>query len=658
MSAEGKAFVADERFRQIFEATPDSIIVVDAAGLIQFANARTETLFGYARSEIANQPIEMLIPARFHARHSGLRDGYSSKPTVRPMGASVELFACRKDGTEFSVEISLSPVHVEGGTLIAAAIRDVSERKALEATTRVLTERLINAVESVSDAFALFDGDDRLVLCNSAYRVIFCEPISGPVEGLVFEQILDANLAHGAFSLGAEPAESFKARRMAYRSNPVGSFDVRAANDRSWRFTDRHTSEGGIVSTIWDLSAEVRRIDELREARVAADSANAAKSEFLSSMSHELRTPLNAILGFTQLLQKDKKNPLTDRQQAWAQHVVRGGEHLLRLIDDILDLSRIEAGSVLLSPEAVGVEQVMRETVATLVPMAERTGVQLILDNFPADLPMVFGDRTRISQMLLNYGSNAIKYGRSGGRAVFSATLHTFEHGQRVRLAVRDDGMGIPIDMQGKLFQPFHRAGQETGSIEGTGIGLAITKRLATMMDGAVGFESAPGQGSTFWVDLPATESPARAITAAVEAKLADARFVHAKHTILYVEDNPSNLALMAELIDTLENTVLTSAPNAEIGLELARTQKPSLIILDINLPGMSGYEALRHLREFPETVSTPVVALSALASERDVRRAEQAGFSRYLTKPVRLDELIDVFETFLSPEADSNEGS
>lgn len=661
MLREGSSQSNEQRLTQILESTPDSIIIVDADGKIVFANARTETLFGYTREELLNQPVEVLIPSRFHGRHVGLRENYAHVPRVRPMGNSMDLFARRKDGSEFSVEISLSPVDTAGAPLIAAAIRDVSERKALEAKARLLTERLMNAVESVSDSFALFDADDRLVLCNSACRASFCRPVKGAVEGRTFVEIFDANLNVGTFDLGTESPADFRARRMAYRARPAGAFDVRTMDGASWRFTDRRTSEGGIVTTIWDITEDVQRVDELRDARTNADAANQAKSEFLSSMSHELRTPLNAVLGFAQLLKKDRKSPLTDVQQQWLQHVLNGGEHLLRLIDDVLDLSRIESGAVLLSPEPVSVTRILNEVVTTLGPMASRAGLQLVIVPTPNALAPVYGDRTRMVQILLNFGSNAIKYAGTGKTVEFSATTKSLPNGERIVLTVSDHGAGIPLHKQDKLFSPFHRAGQEAGPIEGTGIGLSISKKLAEMMDGVVGFRSTPGKGSEFWVELPAQRSVDDAMDVvpneSVPASAVSASGERVSRTVLYVEDNPSNVALMEALLGTIENTSLRTAPTAEIGIELARAYLPDIIILDINLPGMSGYEALQKLRELPELADTPVVALSASATSRDIRRAEEAGFSVYLTKPVEIDQLTQTLERLMRPQLVSRRG-
>jgi PAS domain S-box-containing protein len=637
---------SEARYSQLLDAAPDAIVVIGEDGRIQIVNVRTEKLFGYVRSELVGQHLDVLIPERFRKTHSGHLARFFVTPTARSMGSGLELFGRCKDGTELPIEVSLSPLHAEGGVTISAAIRDISERKRMEASAKLLADRLASAVESIQDAFALFDDNDRLVLCNSVYRRLIGDALPGPLVGRSYEHLLDAWIDDIAFADEVERAR-FRAERLTRRRHDqTTSFDLRMRDGRTLRVIDRRTAEGGIVKTIWDLTDDVHLAEELREARKIADAANGAKSEFLSSMSHELRTPLNAILGFAQLLQLDKKEPISDRHQLHVQQILKGGQHLLRLIDDILDLSRIEAGGISMSTEPVSVRELLDEVTATLVPMAARHGLQVEVGALPPKLPLVAADRTRLAQIFMNFGSNAIKYNRPAGKVTFIVSTPTPGY---VRVAVRDNGIGIPSGMQDKLFQPFQRAGQETGPIEGTGIGLVITKRLAQLMQGDVGFRSVSDEGSEFWVDIPShrSEAPSNSPPAFHDAS-AERLAEKGRGLILYVEDNPANVAFMKALVATFENIDLLTAPTAEIGIDLARERRPQAIIMDINLPGMSGLDALHALASAPDTKAIPVIALTAAASERDKRRGMEAGFYRYMTKPVKVDEFVAVLDGLL----------
>jgi PAS domain S-box-containing protein len=639
--------LSNQNFAELFDAAPDAIVVVDERGIIEFANRRTEELFGWARADLIGQPIEELVPRRLRGTHVGDRTRYIASPTTRPMGSGRELLACRRDGTEFPVEISLSPLETEGGLLVSSIIRDVSERKRLESDARRTADHLRSAVESIQDAFALFDHDDRLVLCNSTYREVFGRGLEGTIAGRSYAEILDATLADGLLDRGGEPVGTFRERWLGHHSRLDAPLDVTTSTGRKLRISERRTPEGGTVVIVWDLTEDAHREEELRRMQGLAEAASTAKSEFLSSMSHELRTPLNAVLGFAQLLRRDKKQPLGERQRTMLDHVIKGGEHLLRLIDDVLDLSRIEAGRVTISTEPVNVADVLAEVRDALEPLASRASITLVVEPTPADALEISADRTRFTQILMNYGSNAIKYGRSGGTVNFRAIPSSAGH---VRVAVVDDGIGIARDKHSRIFQPFQRAGQEAGSIEGTGIGLAITKRLAQLMEGDVGFDSEPDRGSVFWVELPRYRGEVQGPQSGARKSDEGATLgTSARVTVVYIEDNPANVAFMEQLLAEFEPVELLTAATAEIGIELVRRVRPNVVIMDINLPGMDGFAATRRLREWPETRDIPVIGLSAAAMPRDRKRAEEAGLHRYLTKPVDVDALISALEEVLN---------
>ncbi|MGH9884277.1 MAG: PAS domain-containing hybrid sensor histidine kinase/response regulator [bacterium] len=633
-------------FRALIDAAPDGLVVCDQNGTLVLVNAEAERMFGYAHDELRGKAVETLIPEHVRPRHQHHLASYTASPRLRPMGSNLDLRGRRKDGSEFPVEISLSPFDTERGVLIIAGVRDVTDRRHLERENKRANAYLVSAVDAVQDAFTLFDEHDCVMMVNSAARQLLGGATDASIVGRRFSDLLEDAVAAGVFDVGGESRAAFQRRSLAYHQSPVGTFEVRTSAGRHLRVTDRRTADHGTVMTIADITDDVQRAEELRQAREQAEAASAAKSEFLSSMSHELRTPLNAILGFAQLLERDRKQPLSERQLERLGHVLRGGEHLLRLIDDVLDLSRIEAGRLSLSSEPVDLVEVLTEVVHTLEPMAARARLEIVTHALPPDAPRVVADRTRLAQILMNFGSNAIKYGKPDGQVAF----RTESAPGTVRITVVDNGIGIPEDKRDRIFDPFQRAGQEAGPIEGTGIGLTISKRLAELMRGRVGFHSQLGQGSEFWVELPAhvdqpAYEPIAIAGAAISSRLATGE---RRHTIVYVEDNPSNIAFMRELVEDLPSVELLTAPTAEIGLELIRGRLPKAVILDINLPGMSGFEALRRLREWPETRDIPVIGLSAAALARDTARAKDAGFYRYLTKPVKVDELTETLERLL----------
>ncbi|MBI5450984.1 MAG: PAS domain-containing protein [Gammaproteobacteria bacterium] len=376
-----------------------------------------------------------------------------------------------------------------------------------------------------------------------------------------------------------------------------------------------------------DITERKRAEEQLRTALTDADAANAAKTEFLSRMSHELRTPMNAILGFAQLLESSLTLPAEG--QDFVREIMTAGHHLLELINDVLDLSKIESGHMDISLEPVLLPALISECLALTTPLARSRGISL---HFQPDdaIPVVHADRLRLKQVLINLLSNAIKYNREGGEVRVS-TSHA-ESGS-VRIAVTDTGPGIPADMIGLLFKTFSRLNAGTTTIQGTGIGLAITRRLIEMMGGAAGVDSPPGAGSTFWVELPLQ---ARLLPPPPDAQTFSS-------TVLHIEDNPANLKLVARILKRLPGVQLINTHDPVAGIELAQRHQPDLILLDINMPGLDGYQVLERLRDNSRLAAIPVIALTANALPGDIERGLQAGFAVYLTKPVEVEHLLKV---------------
>ncbi|HEY8102433.1 MAG TPA: MASE4 domain-containing protein [Burkholderiaceae bacterium] len=404
------------------------------------------------------------------------------------------------------------------------------------------------------------------------------------------------------------------------------------------------------IGTLRDISERKRFIMELTQARSSAEQANRAKSTFLANMSHELRTPLNAILGFAQVLVSESLPVTAEQRKDFTFHIVKAGKHLLALINEILDLARVESGTLSLSLESVSLTETMRTCQEMIKPMADERDIRLV---FPADEHLyVVADRTRLKQVLLNLLSNAVKYNRDGSSVVVGYTALPSDS---MRITIQDNGAGLDSAQLEQLFQPFNRLGQESGKEEGTGIGLIVTKRLVELMGGTIGVTSTAGVGSVFWIELqstrvvPYTDGKDIAMSNAIADTPANTeQNATPLRTILYVEDNAANLILIRELIAFRPNLRLITATDGKLGIGMARAHKPAVILMDISLPGMSGDEAMLILRADPVTTQTPVIALSANAMPCDVAQSMSTGFFRYLTKPINTDEFFEVLDSAL----------
>jgi signal transduction histidine kinase/AmiR/NasT family two-component response regulator len=405
---------------------------------------------------------------------------------------------------------------------------------------------------------------------------------------------------------------------------------------------------GGIIGYLLigaDNSVRKRVESALNEAVAAAEKANRAKTDFLSSMSHELRTPLNAILGFTQLMGSGSPPPTLSQRRNLDQ-ILKAGWYLLELINEILDLALIESGKVTLSGEPVSLVEVMLECRAMVEPQAQKRGIGMTFPRFETPY-FVKADRTRVKQVLINLLFNAIKYNKPAGAVAVECTLSP---PASIRISVRDTGAGLAPEQLAQLFQPFNRLGKEAGAEEGTGIGLVVTKRLVELMGGAIGVDSAVGVGSVFWIELSLTTGPQLVFREADRAALVcpPAPDGTPLRTLLYVEDNPANLELVEQLIARRSDLRLLGAADGNLGIEFARAYQPAVILMDINLPGISGIEAMKILRADPSTAHIPIVALSANAVPRDVEKGLEAGFFNYLTKPIKVDEFMEALDVAL----------
>jgi len=417
-------------------------------------------------------------------------------------------------------------------------------------------------------------------------------------------------------------------------------------------FYDRDRTLQGVFAAARDVTERKRFEQALQETNVemesaksAAEKANLAKSDFLSGMSHELRSPLNAILGFAQLMATASPPP-SDIQKESINQILQAGWHLLKLINEILDLSVVESGKVSLSLEPVSLSEVLSECQAMMEAQAQQRGIRMTFPKFDAP-SFVWADQTRLKQVVINLLSNAIKYNQTKGQVTVNYTVVSSD---RIRISFQDTGAGLTPEKMAQLFQPFNRLGQEAGSVAGTGIGLVVTKQLVELMGGVLGVNSVVEEGSEFWVDLRSTPAPELKIIEPknVLPKLVSRPIDAPQKILLYIEDNPANMKLVERLIDRRSDIKLLKAVDGLQGIALARASLPDVILMDINLPGISGIDALKTLQEDQATSHIPVVAISANAMSRDIEVGRQLGFFRYLTKPIVVEEFMTTLDLAL----------
>ncbi|MDO8465898.1 MAG: PAS domain S-box protein [Gallionella sp.] len=553
----------------------------------------------------------------------------------------------RKDGSRFAASLVVTRRNDATGNPIGYLLMssDISEKKRAEEQLRFASQYARSLIEASVDPLVTISPEGKITDVNEA---------SVQATGMPREQLIGTDFS----DYFTEPGEARAGYQKVFSESLVRDYPlaIRHTTGRIMDvlynaavYKDDKSNVLGVFAAARDVT-ERKRLDqvlrdknaELEDAKSVAEKANLAKSEFLSSMSHELRTPLNAILGFGQLMESDSPSPTAAQKESIAQ-ILQAGWHLLTLINEILDLAKVESGQVPLSREPVSLVEVILECHGMIEPQAQQRGIKLTFPQFDI-LYFVNADRIRLKQVLINLLSNAIKYNCKQGTVEVKCTEST---PGRICVSIRDTGTGLSPEQLAQLFQPFNRFGQEAGGEEGTGIGLVVTKRLVELMGGIIGVESTVGVGSVFWFEFNSVAEPHLSMKEGEAAALAQSHVPRGArlHTLLYVEDNPANLKLVEQIIARHPDMRLLTAVNGNSGIEIARASQPDVILMDINLPGISGIEALKILREDSSTAHIPVIAISANAMPRDIERGMKAGFCRYITKPIKVNEFMEALD-------------
>lgn len=634
-----------DRYIDLYEFAPIGYLTLTREGLVAEVNLTCTALLGADRKKLLNRRFDSFIAVsdkdRWHRHFLNV---------LNIVGRNVcELLIQRKDGSTFHAQLDCQKMKAVDAPLMRIAITDITERKAAE----MERDSLLRIIEDSPDFIGTLDLQEHFLYHNiTAHRMLgLADDADMSSMGIKdvhpkwgVKKVLEEGIPT-ALKLGVWQGENAILNKDGGLT-PVSQV-IRLHCDVSGNPQFLSTNMRDITEPKRLEQLLVDNITKLEVAKAVAEKANLAKSDFISSMSHELRTPLNAILGFSQLLESSIPPPMPN-QVLKIQQIAKAGWYLLELINEILDLAVIESGKLALSPEPLSLASIMLECQTMFEPLALKRDIHI---NFlPVDSSLfVHADRIRLKQVMTNLISNAIKYNREHGTVEVMCAVTT---DKRIRISIKDSGVGLTPEKLSQLFQPFNRLGQESGTVEGTGIGLVVTRRLIDLMEGTIGVESIVGVGSEFWIELMRDDIPQPSTKNTLNEEYLEqvrCKEIVARRTLLYVEDNPANLMLVEQIMIEHPHISMFSARDGSHGVALARAHRPDVILMDINLPGMSGIEAMKILRKNRATMHIPIIALSANAMLQDIENGQHAGFFSYLTKPIKIKEFMNALNSALA---------
>jgi len=648
-NAELKATLRDNQYRRITLDNHAIVSIADTGGKITFVNEKFCEISGYTSKELIGESYRHLKSDR-HPQFF-----YQELWKTITKGKVWHGTICNrnKNGEEYWLETTIVPFLDEDGHpyQYVAAETDITNLYNSE-------ERLVRSQEFANIGSWEWDVKTGGVYWSEQTALLFGKSKEFEADYESFINVIyadDRAAVIEAINKCIDTGAEFDIEHRVQQPDNA----IRWVHERGNVMRDKDGRAKKMLGVVQDVTKRKEAEEIILHARDAAENANRAKSKFLSSMSHELRTPMNAIIGFGQLLLMED-DELTDRQSDNVHEILKASNHLLGLINEVLNLAKIEAGKIELSIDAVNLGDVLVESIGLVVPLIDKKGIDIKIE-YPGESvsiesllghgPVVRADASRLKQVMLNLLSNAVKYNHDNG----SIEVRCHTNKTTVRVEVIDTGIGISEELQEELFMAFNRLGAEQGDIEGSGIGLVITKNIIELMGGDIGVESEPGKGSKFWITLPVDRESKPLPKADVvsmdmthKPEEQDGQVSRKIYKILYVEDNPANLRLVSRVMSARSDIHLLTAPEPLSGIELAYEHKPDLVLLDINLPGMSGYDVLRKIRDHDDLSGTPVIAISANAMPNDIDKGYQAGFDEFITKPIDIQKLLNaVNESF-----------